>query len=241
MALSDIRTRIANNVNRSDIPDTNGGKIDQWINDSQRQICRMYNLSLMETETQTTTVADQTSYTIPDGTGTTLRFKTEISLELIEPSSSDRKPVKKTTKQDAERKFRTNKSGRPTEYAIQQKAIFLYPTPSDNSGNNWTVNIEYYGYLDDLSADGDTNDLVDDFPESLEYLGTAMALRYAMEEERAEYWEGKFKEYLGGMIQEADNDRFGTQELGMRPEPGAGAYPQPRQGDINDNSIVWYY
>jgi hypothetical protein len=241
MALSDIRTRIANNVNRNDIPDSAGGLIDRWINDSQRQICRSYNFSFMETETTTTTVEDQTSYSLPDGTGTTLRFKSEISLELIEPVSLDRKPLKKTTKQDAERVFRTNKSGRPKQYAIQQKAIFFYPTPTSNSSNNWTVNIEYYGYLADLSADTDTNDLVDDFPEVLEYLGTAMALRYVMEEERAEFWESKFKQYLSGMVQESDNDRYGTQELGARPEPGAGAFPQPIQSDLNDNSIFWYY
>ncbi|MCK5018791.1 MAG: hypothetical protein KAS32_17140 [Candidatus Peribacteraceae bacterium] len=241
MSLSDIRTRIADNVNRSDIPDTNGGLIDRWINDAQRQICRSYNFAFMETETQTTTTEDQTSYSIPDGTGTTLRFKSEISLELIEPASSDRKLLKKTSKQDAERAFRTNKSGRPIQYAIQQKAIFFYPTPSGNSGNDWTINIEYYGYLDDLSADIDTNDLVDDFPEALEYLGTALALRYAMEEERAEFWENKFKQFLSGMVQEVDQDRNGTQELGMRPEPGAGTFPQPIQSDLNDNSIFWYY
>lgn len=241
MALSDIRTRIANNVNRSDIPDTAGGLIDRWINDAQRQICRSYNFTFMETETQTTTVEDQTSYTIPDGTGSTLRFKSEISLELIEPVSGRRRPVIKSTKQDAERKYRSENTGRPREYAIQQKAVFFYPTPSGNSGNNWTVNIEYYGYLDDLSEDSDTNDLVDDFPEALEYLGTAMALRYAMEEERADYWEKKFGTFLVGMVQEADNDRYGTQELGIRPEPGAGAYPQEASFDNDDNSIIWYW
>ena len=241
MALSDIRTNIVDEVNRSDVVDANGGDVDRWINNAQRQICRSYNFTFLETETTTPTVADQKSYSLPDGTGTTLRFKSEISLELIEPVSLDRKPLKKTTKQDAERVFRTNKSGRPIQYAIQQKAIFFYPTPTDNSGNNWTVNIEYYGFLDDLAADGDTNDLVDDYPEALEYLAISFALRWAKEEERAEFWENKFKQYLAGMIKEADNDRYGTQELGMRPEPGAGAFPQPIQTELNENSIAWFF
>ena len=36
MALSDIRTRVAANINRADIPDSSGGLIDRWINDSQK-------------------------------------------------------------------------------------------------------------------------------------------------------------------------------------------------------------
>lgn len=240
MALSDIRTRIADNVNRNDIPDEKGGLIDRWINDSQRQICRSYNFTFMETSDDDTTVADQESYSLPDGTSA-LRFKSEISLELIEPTSSNKRGMTKTTKQDAERKFRTSNTGTPRQYAIQQGSIFFYPTPSDNSGNNWTINLEYYGYLDDLVEDADTNTLVDDYPESLEYLGTALALRYAMEEERGEFWESKFKTYLGGMIQETDTDRFATQELGIRPEPGAGAYPQRGDFDHDDNSIIWYW
>ena len=87
MALSDIRTRVAQNINRDDIPDTNGGLIDRWINDAQRRICQSHNFQLMETEADADTVDEQVNYALPIASGTDLRFKSEISCELIDALS----------------------------------------------------------------------------------------------------------------------------------------------------------
>ena len=226
MAFSDIRTRVANNVNRDDIPDTAGGLIDRWVNDAQRRICRAHNFSFMESEADTTLVVDQRNYALPTGSGSDLRFKAEISLEIIS-AGNDRLRLKRIFKQDAERKgefVSTTKSGTPRKYAIQKGQIYLYPLP----GTALSMNLEYYGYLDDLSADTDTNDLVDDYPDMVEYLATSSALRYALEEERADYWESKATALMKEMIAEDDSNKYGNIEEGMEPEEGAGTYPRTR-------------
>ncbi len=227
MALSDIRTRVATDINRDDVPDTAAGLIDRWINDAQRRICRAHPLSFMETEADTTLVVDQRNYALPTGSGTDLRFRNEISLEIIS-AGSDRIRLKRIFKQDAEKKsefISTTKTGTPRKYSIQKGQIYLYPTPSEAL----TMNIEYYGFLADLSADTDTNDLIDDYPEVVEILATSFGLRYVQEEERADYWEGKATALVNEMIKEDNNNKYGNMMEGMAPESGAGTFPRSRE------------
>lgn len=225
MALSDIRTRVATNIDRDDVPDTAGGLIDRWINDAQRRICRSHNFSFMESEADTTLVVAQRNYSLPDASGSDLRFKVEISLEIIS-SGGDRIRLKRVFKQDAENSDRyisTTETGTPATYAIQKGQIYLYPIPS----KALTMNLEYYGFLDDVSEDTDTNDLIDNYPEVVEALATAFGLRYALEEERSNYWEEKAQSQVREMIQEDNSNKYGNIEEGMAPEPGAGTSPRP--------------
>jgi hypothetical protein len=226
MALSDIRTRVANNINRDDVPDTAGGLIDRWINDAQRRICRSHNFAFMESEADTTLVVDQRNYALPTGSGSDLRFKSEISLEII--SAGDvRYRLKRIFKQDAENRYEnldTTDSGRPRNYSLQKGQIYLFPLPD----TALTMNLEYYGFLNDLSADTDTNDLIDDYPEAVEALATSFGYRYAFEEERGDYWEMKATALVNEMIKEDNDNKYGNIEEGMAPEPGAGTYPRAR-------------
>ncbi len=224
MALSDIRTRVAENINRNDIPDTAAGLIDRWVNDAQRRICRAHNFTFMEAEANTTLVVGQRNYSLPTASGTDLRFKVEISLELYS-ADSERIQLKRIFKQDAEKKTRfggTDDTGTPSMYAIQKGQIYLYTTPD----TALTMNLEYYGFLDDLSADTDTNDLIDDYPEVVEALATAFGYRWAFEEERGDYWESKANALVSEMVKEDDSNKYGNIEEGMEPEEGAGTYPR---------------
>ncbi len=234
MALSDIRTRVQTNINRDDIPDENGGLIDRWINDAQRRICRAHNFTFMESEADTALVVNQRNYALPTGSGSDLRFKAEISLEII-ASSGNRDKLKRIFKQDAERRVEytdtTGTAQAPRNYAIQKKQIYLYPLPLAAL----TMNLEYYGYLADLSADTDTNDLMDNYPETVEALATSFGLRYALEEERADYWEGKATTLTNEMVREDDSNKYGSIEEGIEPEAGAGTYP--RQRFISDKLV----
>jgi len=226
MALSDIRTRVAMNVNRDDVPDTAGGLIVRWINEAQRRVCRAPNFSFMEAEAETTLVVDQRNYALPTASGDDLRFKSEISLEIIS-SGDDRIRLKRIFKQDAENRdefIDTTKSGTPRNYALQKGQIYLYPIPNIEL----TMNVEYYGFLDDLSADTDTNDLIDDYPEAVAALATSFGFRYVYEEERADYWETKATALVNEMIKESDDNKYGNVEEGMAPEAGAETYPRAR-------------
>ena len=232
MALSDIRTRVAGNINRDDIPDTAGGLIDRWINDAQRRICRAHNFTFMESEADTTLVVDQRNYGLPTSS---LRFKTEISLEII-GSNNDRQQLKRIFKQDAEKRdefISTTKSGTPRNYSIQKGQIYLYPKPA----TALTMNLEYYGFLADLSTDAGTNDLLDNYPEVVETLATAFGLRYALEEERADYWESKAQAMVLEMVKEDNSNKYGNIEEGMEPEAGGATYPRDRV--ISD--ILWEF
>lgn len=226
MSLSDIRTRVANNIDRDDVPDSNGGLIDRWINDSQRRICRAYNFAFMESEADTTLVIGQRNYALPTASGSDLRFKTEISLEII-GSDGDRIRLKRIFKQDAEWKDRfisTTDTETPRNYAIQKGQIYLYPIPD----KELTMNLEYYGFLDDLSSDSDTNDLINDYPEVIEALATAFGYRFIFEEERADYWESKANGMVGEMIKETNDNTFANMEGGIEPEHGAGTSQRRR-------------
>ena len=236
MALSDIRTRIADNINRDDVPDTAGGLIDRWANDSQRRVCRAHPFSFMETEADTTLVASQRNYALPTGSGSDLRFRNEISLEIID-SNSQRIRLKRIFKQDAEKRtefISTTQATTPRKYSIQKGQIYLYPMPSVAL----TMNLEYYGFLNDLTEDTDTNDLFDDYPDVVEALGTSFGLRWAKEEERADYWESKANALVQEMVKEDNNNKYGNIEEGMEPEAGAGTYPRNR--DLSEYLLEFF-
>jgi hypothetical protein len=226
MALSDIRTRVANNIDRDDIPDTAAGLIDRWINDAQRRVCRAHNFTFMESEADTTLVVDQRNYSLPTGSASALRFKSEISMEII-LTNSHRQKLKRIFKQDAEKREEftdTTGSGTPRSYAIQKGQIYLYPKPN----KALTMNIEYYGFLATLSTDAGTNDLMDDYPEVVEALATAFGFRYVYEEERADFWENKAMALVQEMIKENDQNVYGNIEEGIEPESGASTYPRDK-------------
>lgn len=230
MALSDIRTNVADNVNRDDVPNTSGGLIDQAINNTQREICRIYNFEFMETETTSDTVDEQRSYSLPDGSGDALRFKAEINCELINYDDY-RIPLTKIHKQDAENKAEyrdTGGMGTPRCYSIQYRQLHLYNKP-DHSCNNdeaWTINLEYYGFLAELSDGDDTNDLIDDNPELVEAGATARCFGWAHEDEKKREWRVHFEAMLLTAIREDEVNKYGTIEEGMAPIEGSGAYPQ---------------
>ena len=238
MALSDVRTRVVSNINRDDIPDTNGGLVDRWINDSQRKICRAYNFAFMETEVTTSTVDQQQNYALPTGSGSDLRWKVEISCELID-TNNYRVRLNRIFKQDAEKRDSnqlSTDSGTPSHYSIQKKQIYFFPIPNhaNNSNTAWTVNFEYYGFLAGLSADIDTNDLIDNYPEVVEAFATNLAYEYVLEEERAMFWLNKANGMVQDMIAEDISNQYGNIEEGMEPEIGAATFPRSR-------FVTWNY
>ena len=169
---------------------------------AKRRICRAFNFAFMEAEANTTLVVSQRNYGLPDAAGSDLRFKTEISMEIID-SNSERIRLKRLFKPDAEWKDRyqdTTETGTPERYSLQKGQIYLYPTPDEAL----TMNLEYYGFLDDLSLDADTNDLVDDYPETLEAMATSFGFRYSFEEERANFWETKANALVQEMIKRVE-------------------------------------
>lgn len=234
--LSDIRTNVqANwptNYHSSDLDDT---KTDQFINDILRRIQRAHNFTWMKQEVQQDTVDEQRKYALPTASdaswtevesGTVNKFKDEISFELINAENA-RVEMRKRLKPEIEGdpKFSDlDDTGTPSDYCLQQSYIWLYHKPGHgvNSDSAWTMNLEQYGYLPDLSGDSATNTVSADYPEVLEYGATALGYRFGMDIEMAEYYEAKMKQIFDEMLQADTTKEFATIEGGMEPETGSG-------------------
>ena len=202
---ADVSANWPDNYHSSDLDDD---KIDEFINATQRWVCRgslilpntgeliIHNFSWLKREVEGDTVGSQRRYALPDGlTSGVWRFRSEQSCELVN-SDNYRKELTRSFKRDIEQDARyqdTTDTGEPDTYCIDDFDLWLYPLP-DHSLNNssaWTINLEYYGYLPDLSDSNTSNILSVDHPEVLEYGATEMGFRFGMDEERAEYWRAK--------------------------------------------------
>ena len=210
---------------------------DIYINQAQKWACRgtiimpdfkiiNYNFSWLKTEVTASTVNEQRRYALPAGDSDPLKFKSEISCELIN-CNNKRIPLQRRFKRDIENdsSYRdTTAKGTPKCYAVDDFDLWLYPLPdhSNNSNSAWTINLEYYGYLEDMSDDDDTNTLTNDYNELLEYGATEMGFRYGRDTEEAEYWRALKEKYFMEMILADQQLEFTGIEEGMQPLGGTG-------------------
>ncbi len=226
MSLSSIRTRIKNNIENNDLlTDT---QIDQFINDTQRRTCRAHNFFWMETSATRSTTNGTSTYTLPSAgdsnwtqSAGVLEYKDEIDFNLTGYDSLTI-PLTRTYQREAQDNIDyedTSATGTPKRYSIQAGYIKLYQAPGHAYNNNtaWTMNLNYYGYLTELSGDSATNALVSEYPELLEYGATAECWRYLFEEDRADYWEGKYAAIYQEAVEESQKYIHGNIEEGMRP------------------------
>lgn len=245
MELSALRTIIqANFPTGYHSTDLTTAKVNEFLNDAQRWVCKgsiilpgallNHNFSWLKQEvTRDTTTQIQTYslpvasdsdwVTVPAG-GTVRRFKADSTCELIN-ASDYRLPLIKQLKRNMEEKrdFRNTLGyGIPSYYCIDGDYLWLYRIPdhSYNSDEAFTINLEFYGYLADLSDDEDDNVLTDNYPDVLEYKATAAGFRFGFDVEKAEYYEGKAKERLAEMISADQNLTLSAIEEGMQPNEG---------------------
>jgi len=220
------------NYHSADLTDD---KTDEFINKIKDRICRVYNFTWMKQEVQQSTVDEQRKYAVPTAgdsnwseveSGTVWKFKDEVegNLQLIN-SENVRVEMRKRIKSqiEADDKFSDlDDTGTPSDYCIEQGYIWLYHKPDHgvNADTAWTMNLEQYGYLPDLSGDSATNTITNDYPEALEYGATALGFRFGMDPEMAEYYEGKFKEIVAEMVEEDTARELAGLESGMEPRKG---------------------
>jgi hypothetical protein len=240
--LSEIRTDVqANWPDNYHSSDLDNDKTDEFINKTLRKIQRIYNFTWMKQEVTRSTVDATRKYSVPTAgdsnwseveSGTVRKHKDEITTELINAENTRVELRKRTKKQieDDPDFSDLDDAGTPSDYCIDQLYLWLYHKP-DHAYNNdsaWTINMQQYGYLPDLSGDSDTNTVTNDYPEVLEYGATAQGFRFGHDIEMAEYWEAKMNEVLAEMINADIGKELSTVESGIEPELGAGI------GDIED-------
>jgi len=226
MSLVTLRNRVSAALDRDDLSNTD---LNRFINDAQRLICRSHNFDFMQTHVTATTVNYQQAYALPDGTDAR-RFKQDIRVEL-ENSSQYRIPLIRRTLRDLDddpaftvRPDGTSDDGcgTPSHYAISNNTLYLYKAPdhASNDDTAWTIHIAYYGYLDDLTTDDDTNRLVDEYPELVAAYAIGFGFQHVWEEERAAYWLNLAGEMLRSAAKSDRAHQFAGIETGF--EPGYG-------------------
>ena len=244
--LSEIRTAVQgnwpNNYFASFLDDT---KTDEYINAVQRWVCRgtiltpdfkmvNHSFSWMKQEATRDTSDGTQTYSIPTAgdsdwtevnSETVRKYKKEVSLELIN-ADGYRVPLTRRHKKDIERDMGHREeadSGTPRDYCIDQDLIWLYPVPdhSLNSASAWEMNLEFYGYMADLSGDSATNEITNTFPDVLEYGATEMGFRYGQDYEQAEYYNKKKQELFIEMLRLDQAEVLSNIERGMEPITGS--------------------
>jgi len=242
MTLSAIQTDISNRLPNGYFSSIiTMAELTALINDAQRWVCRSHNFHWMARECTQSTTDGQQRYDLPDGThadgnGVTVwRYKQDRSVELIDHNSY-RVPLTRGYKRDIENMLDyadTSDSGTPEMYAIDHEDLWLYPAPdhSDNSDEAWTINLEYYGYLPDLSDSNTSNFLTSHCPELLVYKALALAYQIGQDYDKAQYWEIKAEELRLQLQREDFAAVHGGIETGSQPTtPNAfGNYPSITQ------------
>jgi len=231
MQFSEIQTIVNDNLEASQFENWTADLTKRWINRAVRWACRgrvitpagliSHNFSFLINEVQCSTVDEQRKYDLPDGTTSTIwKFRKDKNVELVD-ASSYRVPLTKFLKKDIEDDsdfaYLLDK-GAPTHYCIEQSKLWLYPLPdhSANEDTAWTVNMEYYGYLPELSEDTDTNIFTVQHPELIEWKATALGMEWAKDEQVA-YYDSKAKERLLEIITDDQEIDLGGIERGMEP------------------------
>jgi hypothetical protein len=227
-ALATIRTWITNRLPTGYFGTIlTSTELTNLINEAQKEVCRVHNFAWMKRETTQSTVNGQQRYDLPDGAtddgnGVRVwRFKQDISCELVD-HDGQRVPLTCALKNDLENDGSfadTSDSGIPSHYTIDSFDLWLFlpPDHGDNNNEAWTINLEYFGYLPELSESLTTNFLTDHCDDLLKFGGLALAFELGHDHDEADYWRDKFKEVLGELIEEDLNSVHGPIETGLTP------------------------
>jgi len=213
-------------------------KLLALINEAQRWVCRgtwinpegrrqNYNFDWLKRECTLSTVDEHQRYALPagdtdDAGGVRVwRFKEEISTELLD-YQSHRRPLTRTYKEAIENDptfADTSATGCPRAYVIDHNNIWLYPKPDHGHNNDvaWTINMEYYGYLPDLSDADPSNYLTAQCPEILKCKGLAGAYEVGHDYDSVGYWASKASELLIELVNEDMSAVNSGIETGMVP------------------------
>lgn len=143
---SQLRTRIADKLNRSDL----NSQINESIN-AAIEFYAAYRFWFSETTGTFSTIASQEAYGIADGIPSTIA---EIDYLKITISSTDQPDIEKRPIQWIQERNEGRSTGTPSYYAWYQNKIYFSLIPDAIK----TITVFYKKSYAELSADSDTND-----------------------------------------------------------------------------------
>ena len=147
---SEIKTSVANYLNRDDLTSV----IPDFISLTENRLDRELRVRVNMTRAETTTTGDTSFYNLPSDL-------IELRNITYETSDTNSYALNYLSPESGSREYGAYTSGYPRAYTNLGKDIKIYPTPD----STYTLGIYYYSKLVPLSDSVTTNNILDSFPD----------------------------------------------------------------------------
>ena len=199
MTYAELKTAIANYLNRSDLT----SDIDTFIDNVEAELNR--RLRTKDMIKRATATADSQYLTVPTDW---------IEAINVEITSNDFSPLFQQSIEslDVYRKSNNNSTGQPVYFAMVDDSIELAPTPDAE----YTLQLTYYAKISALSDSNTSNFVSVSHPDVYLYGALKHASIFLMEDERIPMFTQQFEKALEEMRLEQEKAAFGKGSLMMR-------------------------
>jgi len=199
MTYAELKTAIANYLNRSDLT----SDIDTFIDNVEAELNR--RLRTKDMIKRATATADKQYLTVPTDW---------IEAINVEITSNDFSPLFQQSIEslDVYRKSNNNSTGQPVYFAMVDDSIELAPTPDAE----YTLQLTYYAKISALSDSNTSNFVSVSHPDVYLYGALKHASIFLMEDERIPMFTQQFEKALEEMRLEQEKAAFGKGSLMMR-------------------------
>tara|TARA_Y100000385_G_scaffold143236_1_gene148547 strand:- start:936 stop:1583 length:648 start_codon:yes stop_codon:yes gene_type:complete len=199
MTYAELKTAIANYLNRSDLT----SDLDTFIDNVEAELNR--RLRTKDMIKRATATADSQYLTVPTDW---------IEAINVEITSNNFSPLFQQSIEslDVYRKSNNNSTGQPVYYAMVDDSIELAPTPD----GEYTLQLTYYAKISALSDTNTSNFVSVSHPDVYLYGALKHASIFLMEDERIPMFTQQFEKALEEMRLEQEKAAFGKGSLMMR-------------------------
>jgi len=199
MTYAELKTNIANFLNRSDLT----GQLDFFIDATEAEFNR--RLRVKDMIKRATATADSQYLSLPTN------WLEAINVQI---DSNEFTPLFQQSIEslDVYRKSINNIGNQPVYYALVDNTIELAPTPD----TSYTLQLTYYGTIDALSDSNTTNFISIGYPDAYLYGALKHASIYLMEDDRVALFTQQFEKALEEMRLEQEKAEFGKGSLIQR-------------------------
>ena len=199
MTYAELKTAIANYLNRSDLT----SDIDTFIDNVEAELNR--RLRTKDMIKRATATADSQYLSVPTDW---------IEAINVEITSNDFSPLFQQSIEslDVYRKANNNSTGQPVYFAMVDDSIELAPTPDVE----YTLQLTYYAKISALSDSNTSNFVSVSHPDVYSYGALKHASIFLMEDDRIPMFTQQFEKALEEMRLEEEKAAFGKGSLMMR-------------------------
>ena len=196
MTYSELKTNIANYLNRSDLT----SEIDIFIDNTEAELNR--RLRVADQVKRATATADAQYLSLPTD------WLEAINVEI---TSNNFSPLMQMSIEslDVYRKANNNVTGQPIYYALVDNTMELAPTPD----SSYTLQLTYFSKIDALSDSNTTNFVLTSHPDIYLYGSLKHASVFLMEDERAPLFNAQFEKSLEELRLQQERAEFAKGSL----------------------------